>query len=119
MPAEGQHPDQPDEAPPQGQVRLAPTAVHADPRAVHGLQLGLYRDDEHFNVGQGVPAVATVRTRNETGRRWQKSSGVRGSRAGHWPNMVKLGRRYALRLAADPKTPLISRAASCLERVKI
>ena len=94
--AEGQGPDQPDQAPPQDEVGLAAAAVHAHPLPLHGLQLGLDREDEHFDVGQGVPAVATVGTPNATGRRWQKSSGVRGSRARHWPNMVKLGRRYAL-----------------------
>src|SRR3712207_8083448 len=44
--AEGQRPDQPDQAPPQGEVRLASTALHADALPIHGLQLGLDREDE-------------------------------------------------------------------------
>jgi hypothetical protein len=34
--------------------------VHADPLAVHGLQLSLDREDEDLNVGQGVPAITTA-----------------------------------------------------------
>src|SRR3954467_6943502 len=48
---EGQHPNQPDHAPPQGEVWLAPAAVYADPLLVHGLQLRLDREDEHLNIG--------------------------------------------------------------------
>ena len=65
--AKGQGPDQPDEAPPQCQVRLAAAAVHADPLALHGLQLGLDREDKHLEVGQGVPAVAAAGAGNTTG----------------------------------------------------
>src|SRR4051812_18925091 len=38
--SEGQYPDQPNEAPPQGKIRLASAAMHADPLAIHGLQFG-------------------------------------------------------------------------------
>jgi hypothetical protein len=70
--AEGQRPNQPDQAPPQGQVRLAAAAVHADPLAVHGLQLGLDREDENLDVSQGIPAVTTAGAGNTAvGRRRQ------------------------------------------------
>ena len=58
--AEGQRSDQPDQASPQGQVRLAAAAVYAHPFAVHGLQLGFDREDENLDVGQCVPAVTTA-----------------------------------------------------------
>ena len=68
--AEGQRPDQPDQSSPQGKVRLAAAAVHAHPLPVHGFQLGLDREDEHFDVGQGVPAVTTAGSGDTTaGRR--------------------------------------------------
>ena len=58
--AEAQHPDQPDQPPPQAQVRLAPAAVHADPLPIHRFQFRLDREDKHLDVGQGVPAVAAA-----------------------------------------------------------
>ena len=75
--AEGQGPDQPNEAPAQAQVRLAAAAaVHADPLALHGLQLGLDREDEHLEVGQGVPAVAAAGPRQAPDRRREQVSGA-------------------------------------------
>src|SRR5215218_4880173 len=67
--AEGQHPDQPNQAPPQAEIRLASTAVHADPLTVHGLQFGLDREDEHLDVGQDVPAITAAGAGNGSGRR--------------------------------------------------
>jgi hypothetical protein len=67
MPPEGQHPDQPNEAPPQGKIRLAPAAMHADPLVVHGLQFGLDRKDEHLDSGQDVPAVTAAGAGNGSG----------------------------------------------------
>ncbi len=67
--AEGQRPNQPDQTSPQSQVRLAAAAMHADPLAVHGLQFRLYREDEDFDVGQGIPAVATAGSGNMAGPR--------------------------------------------------
>ena len=38
----------------------------ADPLAVHSLKLRLDREDEHLNVGQGVPAIAAAGAGNAT-----------------------------------------------------
>ena len=88
--AEGQGPDQPDQAPPQREIRLVAAAVHADPLALYDLQLGLDREDEHLKVGQGVPAVAVAaavecgRRRAQADRRcwecWCKASAQHGER---------------------------------------
>src|SRR3954465_10834749 len=88
--AESQGPDQPNEAPPQGEIRLAPATVHADPLPIHGLQFRLDREDKHLNVGQGVPAVAAAGPGNASGRRRRSISGVQGIGARHGPNMVSL-----------------------------
>jgi hypothetical protein len=34
--------------------------MHANPLAVHGLQFGLDRKDEHLDIGQDVPAVTAA-----------------------------------------------------------
>jgi len=86
--AEGQHPDQPDQAPPQARVRLAAAAVHADPLAVHGLQFGLDGEDEHLHIGQDVPAVAAAGVGNATGGRRRQINGAQDASAGHRPDMV-------------------------------
>ena len=75
--AKGQHPDQPNEAPPQGKVRLAPTAMHADPLAIHGLQFGLDREDEHLDIGQDVPAVTAAGAGHGAGGRGGTSARLR------------------------------------------
>jgi hypothetical protein len=67
--AERQHPNQPNEAPPQGKIRLAPTPMHPNPLTVHGLQFGLDREDEHLDIGQDVPAVTATGAGNGAGRR--------------------------------------------------
>src|SRR5918911_5646510 len=67
--AEGQGPDQPDEASPQDEVRLAATAVHADPLTVHGLQLRLDRKDEDLDVRQAVPAITAAAVGDAAGSR--------------------------------------------------
>src|SRR3712207_9580076 len=58
---EGQGPDQPDQAPPQGEVRLAATAVLADPLPGHGLHLRLDREHKHLDVAPVAPAIAPQR----------------------------------------------------------
>jgi len=70
--------------------------MHADPLALHRLQFGLDREDEHLNVGQGVPAVAAAGTRNETSGRWRQIDGVQVAGTRHWPDMVSLSRSRAL-----------------------
>jgi len=86
--AEGQHPDQPDQAPPQAGVWLAATAVHADPLAVHRFQLSLDREDEHLDIGQCVPAVAAAGVGNAAGGRRRQINGAQNASAGHRPDMV-------------------------------
>src|SRR5215210_4099892 len=94
--AEGQGPDQPDQAPPQREIRLAAAAGHADPLPIHGLQLGLDRDDEDLDGGPCVPAVATAGARDTAGRRRWQGDEAACAGARHRPNMVRLGRLTAL-----------------------
>src|SRR4051794_22752125 len=84
--AKGQGPDQPDEAPPQGEIRLAAATVHADPLPIHRLQFGLNREDKHLDVGQSVPAVAAAGPGNGWGGRRRPISGDQGAGARHRPN---------------------------------
>src|SRR4051794_5153842 len=88
--AKGQGPDQPDEAPPQGEIRLAAATVHADPLPIHGLQFGLNCEDKHLDVGQSVPAVAAAGPGNGWRGRRRQISGDQGASARHRPNMVSL-----------------------------
>src|SRR5215203_3831712 len=111
--AESQGPDQPDEAPPQGEIRLAPATVHADPLPIHGLQFGLDRKDEHLDVGQGIPAVAAAGPGNASGRRRRQISGAQGAGAKHRPDMVSPSLLWASLCARTAlQHELISRTAS-------
>jgi hypothetical protein len=110
--AEGQHPDQPDQAPPQAEVRLAAATVHADPLAVHGLELRLDGEDEHLDIGQGVPAVTAAGVGHATSRRRRQISLAQDAGARHRPNMVRLGRHTALCADTELSNPPISRTDS-------
>jgi hypothetical protein len=80
--AERQHPDQPDQAPPQAEIRLAPTAMHANPLTVHRRQFGLDREDKNLNVGRrpshhpgcGERDGQTVAAGQRGSRDWCKTS---------------------------------------------
>jgi hypothetical protein len=76
--------------------------MHADPLAVHGLQFRLDREDEDFDVGQGVLAVATAGSGHTANRRQVGIAAKAGAR--HRPNMVGLGRRNALCVETDLKS---------------
>ena len=102
--AEGQGPDQPDQAPTQREVRLAAAAVHADPLALHGLQLGLDREDEHLEVGQGVPAVAAPGSGDATGGGRKQIGGAGSAGARHRLNMVSPSLGCALCARTAPTT---------------
>jgi hypothetical protein len=78
------------------EVWLAAPAVHADPLAVHGLQFGLDREEEHLDVGQDISAVASAGAGNATGRGRRQISGVQQAGARHSPNMAQQGGYPAL-----------------------
>jgi hypothetical protein len=100
-------------APPQGEIRLAATAVHADPLPIHRFQFRLDREDKHLDVGQGVPAVAAAGPGNASGRRRRSISGVQGIGARHGPNMVSLAPVVLLYAPEQPlQHGLILRTAS-------
>ncbi len=111
--AEGQGPNQPDQAPAQGEIRFAPTAVHANSLAFQGLQLGLNGEDENPDVGQGIPAIAAAGPGNAAGRRCGWIGGARSVEARHQPDRVSLRSAKSFYEAEQPLPPsLISRTAS-------
>src|SRR5215213_5341247 len=109
---EGQHPDQPDHAPPQGKIRLAPAAMHPNPLAVHGLQLRLDREDEHLHIGQGIPAVTAAGPGNRPDGRRRQISGAQEAGVRHRPQMVRRGQRTDLYVGTDIMNRVISRTDS-------
>src|SRR5215212_3454806 len=109
---EGQHPDQPDHAPPQGKIRLAPAAMHPNPLAVHGLQLRLDREDEHLHIGQGIPAVTAAGPGNRTDGRRRQISGAQEAGVRHRPHMVRRGQRTDLYVGTDIMKRVIPRTDS-------
>lgn len=66
--AEGEHPDQPQHAPPKLGIWFAAAAMNADTLRVHRLQFGFGGVDEHLDVGERVPRVALMRTRDAVSR---------------------------------------------------
>jgi hypothetical protein len=86
--------------------------MHADPLAIHGLQFGLDREDEHLNIGQYVPAVTAAAAGDRPGGRPRQISGAQDVGVRHRPNMVGRGRHTALCVGTDIKDQLISRTDS-------
>src|SRR5919199_3097332 len=64
---EGQHPDQPENAPAQIRIWLAAAPVRAGALAVHGFQFGLCGIDEDLNLGERVPSIARLRPGDASG----------------------------------------------------
>ena len=67
--AEGQHPDQSQNASPQFRIRFATAAVNPDTLRLHSFQFGFGGEDEHLDVGEGVPRVALTGTEDAASRR--------------------------------------------------
>ncbi|TDG27351.1 hypothetical protein [Paracraurococcus ruber] len=105
--AEGQRPDRRDQALPQGRVRLAAMAMHADPLAVHGLRFRRDSEAGHRGVGRGVPAVAAAGIGNTASRRRRQADAAAQAGARQRPDRVRLGRRTALPGEADPEDPAL------------
>src|SRR5512135_1679855 len=66
--AEGEHPDQPQHAPPQVGIWFAAAAMNADTLRVHRLQFGFDGVDEHLDVGERVPRGARMRASDAASR---------------------------------------------------
>src|SRR4051794_29023935 len=86
--------------------------MHADPFAIHGLQFGLDRDDEHLHIDQYVPAVTAAGAGDRPGGRQRQISGAQDVGVRHRPNMVQRGRHTALCVGTDIRGQLISRTDS-------